>query len=240
VLREGDRLHDARQGEFKFLDSFFLSLESNSCWFASSLASLAVKNARGTKKGNFWSSLLSTFFFSSKKMRPSEKEKTQNQNPRQGTRKKKLFQDAGEPFFVWFNSTHMHFRTHAKPEELGQAGRWQSPYHDVMVSHSRLVGKLLKFLDDSGLVDDTVSLFFLSSTSEPRHFLRLSRPLLPLLLRSHFSLSLSLSLSRARARSSHRKQQTKQTHENERKKTKIIKNPPQNSSSNTRPTTALT
>ena len=24
-----------------------------------------------------------------------------------------------------------------------------------MVSHSRLVGKLLKFLDDSGLVDDT-------------------------------------------------------------------------------------
>ena len=169
-------------------------------------------------------------------MRPSEKEKTQNQNPRQGTRKKKLFQDAGEPFFVWFNSTHMHFRTHAKPEELGQAGRWQSPYHDVMVSHSRLVGKLLKFLDDSGLVDDTVSLFFLSSTSEPRNFLRLSRPLLPLLLRSHFSLSLSLS----RARSSHRKQQTKQTHENERKKTKIIKNPPQNSSSNTRPTTALT
>jgi hypothetical protein len=31
---------------------------------------------------------------------------------------KKLLQDAGEAFFVWFNSTHMHFRTHAKPEEL--------------------------------------------------------------------------------------------------------------------------
>ena len=71
--------------------------------------------------------------------------------------------DAGEPFFVWFNATHMHFRTHAKPEELGQAGRWQSPYHDVMVSHSRLVGKLLKFLDDSGLVEDTVRGFFLNS-----------------------------------------------------------------------------
>lgn len=68
--------------------------------------------------------------------------------------------DAGEPFFVWFNATHMHFRTHAKPEELGQAGRWQSPYHDVMVSHSRLVGKLLKFLDDSGLFENTVSGFF--------------------------------------------------------------------------------
>ena len=24
--------------------------------------------------------------------------------------------DAGTPFFVWFNTTHMHFRTHAKPE----------------------------------------------------------------------------------------------------------------------------
>ena len=29
---------------------------------------------------------------------------------------------AGTPFFVWFNTTHMHFRTHAKPESLGQAG----------------------------------------------------------------------------------------------------------------------
>ena len=25
---------------------------------------------------------------------------------------------AGTPFFVWFNTTHMHFRTHAKPESL--------------------------------------------------------------------------------------------------------------------------
>jgi arylsulfatase len=23
--------------------------------------------------------------------------------------------EADEPFFVWFNSTHMHFRTHVKP-----------------------------------------------------------------------------------------------------------------------------
>src|SRR6476620_11000505 len=29
--------------------------------------------------------------------------------------------------FVWMNTTHMHFRTHTKPESLGQAGRWQSP-----------------------------------------------------------------------------------------------------------------
>jgi arylsulfatase len=26
--------------------------------------------------------------------------------------------EAGTPFFVWFNTTHMHFRTHAKPSSL--------------------------------------------------------------------------------------------------------------------------
>jgi arylsulfatase A-like enzyme len=46
----------------------------------------------------------------------------------------------GTPFFVWVNTTHMHFRTHPKPESLGQAGRWQSPYHDTMIDHDLLVG----------------------------------------------------------------------------------------------------
>jgi arylsulfatase A-like enzyme len=27
------------------------------------------------------------------------------------------------PFFMWFNATHMHLRTHPKPESVGQAGR---------------------------------------------------------------------------------------------------------------------
>ena len=30
--------------------------------------------------------------------------------------------DADTPFFVWMNTTHMHFRTHPKPESVGQAG----------------------------------------------------------------------------------------------------------------------
>ena len=40
--------------------------------------------------------------------------------------------DAGNPFFVWCNFTHMHAFTHTKPESLGQAGLWQSgvPRHD--------------------------------------------------------------------------------------------------------------
>jgi arylsulfatase A-like enzyme len=29
----------------------------------------------------------------------------------------------GQPFFLWVNFTHMHLRTHAKPESLGQSGR---------------------------------------------------------------------------------------------------------------------
>jgi arylsulfatase len=63
------------------------------------------------------------------------------------------------PFFLWFNTTHMHFRTHAKPETRGRAGRWQSEYHDVMVEHDELVGKLLDKLDELGLADDTIVIY---------------------------------------------------------------------------------
>ena len=46
----------------------------------------------------------------------------------------------GKPFFVWLNTTHMHLFTHTKKESLGQAGRWQSPYHDTMIDHDKNVG----------------------------------------------------------------------------------------------------
>jgi arylsulfatase len=63
------------------------------------------------------------------------------------------------PFFVWFNTTHMHFRTHCKPESRGQAGRWQSEYHDTMIDHDKVVGTLLDQLDELGLADNTVVLY---------------------------------------------------------------------------------
>ena len=63
---------------------------------------------------------------------------------------------AGKPFFVWVNFTHMHFRTHAKPESIGQAGRWQGIYNDVMIDHDKNVGTVLKKIDDLGLADDTI------------------------------------------------------------------------------------
>ncbi|MDH6247059.1 arylsulfatase [Mycobacterium sp. OTB74] len=67
--------------------------------------------------------------------------------------------DADTPFFVWMNTTHMHLRTHTKPESLGQAGVWQSPYHDTMVDHDRHVGKLLNLVDELGIADDTVVIY---------------------------------------------------------------------------------
>lgn len=66
---------------------------------------------------------------------------------------------AGKPMFVWVNFTHMHFRTHTKPESLGQAGRWQSPYHDAMIDHDKNVGQVLNKLDELGLTDNTIVMY---------------------------------------------------------------------------------
>lgn len=67
--------------------------------------------------------------------------------------------DSDTPFFVWMNTTHMHFRTHTKPESLGQAGRWQSPYHDTMIDHDNHVGRLLDCVDELGITDDTIVIY---------------------------------------------------------------------------------
>jgi arylsulfatase A-like enzyme len=67
--------------------------------------------------------------------------------------------EAGTPFFLWFNSTHMHFRTHGKPESRGRAGRWQSEYHDTMLDHDDVVGDLLAVLDELGLAEDTIVMY---------------------------------------------------------------------------------
>ena len=53
----------------------------------------------------------------------------------------------------------MHFRTHPKPESVGQAGRWQSPYHDTMIDHDRHVGRVLDELDELGITGDTIVLY---------------------------------------------------------------------------------
>ncbi len=61
---------------------------------------------------------------------------------------------AKKPFFVWWNGTRMHFRTHVKDELRGISG--QDEYADGMVEHDMHVGKLLKKLDDLGIADNTI------------------------------------------------------------------------------------
>ena len=73
---------------------------------------------------------------------------------------------AGKPFFCWVNTTHMHVRTHTKPESVGQAGRWQSRYHDTMIDHDRNVGELLDLLDRLDIAEDT---FVMYSTDNGPH-----------------------------------------------------------------------
>ena len=57
------------------------------------------------------------------------------------------------------NTTHMHLYTHTKPESRGQAGLWQSGYHDSMIDHDRNVGQLLDCLDELGIADDTIVVY---------------------------------------------------------------------------------
>ncbi len=70
---------------------------------------------------------------------------------------KKFIRDAvssGEPFFVWWNGTRMHFRTHVKEEHNGISG--QNEYGDGMVEHDMHVGQLLDLLDELGVTDNTI------------------------------------------------------------------------------------
>jgi arylsulfatase len=60
----------------------------------------------------------------------------------------------------------MHLFTHTKPESVGQAGRWQSPYHDTMIDHDKNVGQLLELLDELGIAEDT---FVMYSTDNGPH-----------------------------------------------------------------------
>jgi arylsulfatase len=71
----------------------------------------------------------------------------------------------GKPFFVWWNATRMHFRTHVKEANRGISG--QDEYSDGMVEHDRHVGELLKLLDDMGIANNTVVFY---STDNGPHY----------------------------------------------------------------------
>ena len=66
---------------------------------------------------------------------------------------------AGKPVFLWVNFTHMHLRTHTKPESIGQGWPLAEPYHDAMIDHDKNVGPVLEALDDLGMADDTIVMY---------------------------------------------------------------------------------
>jgi arylsulfatase len=72
---------------------------------------------------------------------------------------------ADKPFFVWYNTSAMHFRTHCARKHEGKSG--QGFYNDVMVAHDENIGKMLKKLDDLGIADNTIVMY---STDNGPHF----------------------------------------------------------------------
>jgi arylsulfatase len=70
---------------------------------------------------------------------------------------------SGEPWFVWWSGTRMHFRTHVKPELRGISG--QDEYGDGMVEHDMHIGQFLDVLDELGIADNT--LVFYSTDNGP-------------------------------------------------------------------------
>jgi arylsulfatase A-like enzyme len=66
---------------------------------------------------------------------------------------------AGKPFFVWFNSTRMHLRTHVRAAHRGRYQHGDSEYIDGMEEHDDTVGSLLKALDDMGIANNTIVIY---------------------------------------------------------------------------------
>ncbi|MBT8149284.1 MAG: arylsulfatase, partial [Gammaproteobacteria bacterium] len=72
---------------------------------------------------------------------------------------------ADKPFFVWLNTTGMHFWTHPSKKHLGKSG--QGFYNDVMVAHDELVGEMLQQLKALGIEDNTIVVY---STDNGPHY----------------------------------------------------------------------
>jgi arylsulfatase A-like enzyme len=64
---------------------------------------------------------------------------------------------AQKPFFLWYNTTAMHFRTHVAAKNLGKSG--QDPYSDRMVVHDEQIGMMLDKLDELGIADNTIVMY---------------------------------------------------------------------------------
>jgi arylsulfatase A-like enzyme len=72
---------------------------------------------------------------------------------------------ANKPFFLWYNTAAMHFRTHVAKEHEGKSG--QGFYNDAMVAHDENIGKMLDKLDQLGIAENTLVMY---STDNGPHY----------------------------------------------------------------------
>jgi arylsulfatase A-like enzyme len=70
-----------------------------------------------------------------------------------------------KPFFLWYNTSAMHFRTHPAEKHVGKSG--QGFYNDVMVAHDENIGRMLDKLDELGITEDTIVMY---STDNGPHY----------------------------------------------------------------------
>jgi arylsulfatase len=71
----------------------------------------------------------------------------------------------GKPFFMWYNTTAMHFRTHCAKKHEGKSG--QGFYNDVMVAHDENIGRMLNKIDELGIANNTIVMY---STDNGPHY----------------------------------------------------------------------
>jgi arylsulfatase len=71
----------------------------------------------------------------------------------------------GKPFFVWLNTTRMHYVTHVPEKWAGKSGL--NFYADGMLQHDAEVGQVLDKVDELGIADNTIVIY---STDNGPHF----------------------------------------------------------------------
>jgi arylsulfatase A-like enzyme len=80
-------------------------------------------------------------------------------------------QAAGKPWFVWWNGTRMHFRTHVRDEMRKKAdslaGHHVDEYQAGMIEHDLHIGQFLELLDKLGIADNTIVFY---STDNGPHY----------------------------------------------------------------------
>ncbi|TXS95783.1 arylsulfatase [Parahaliea maris] len=70
-----------------------------------------------------------------------------------------------QPFFLWMNSSRMHYVTHVPDKWAGKSGL--NFYADGMLQHDNDVGTLLDKIDELGIADNTIVIY---STDNGPHF----------------------------------------------------------------------